>query len=112
VSEKYSVGKVVTGTVEKRESYGLFVNLEPGITGLFPKSKIAQAPDAATLENAKPGVSLRVAVIDINPKDRKLTLGPAETTASDDWRTYTAGSKNTALGDLGAKLQQALDKKK
>lgn len=111
IAQKYRVGASVTGTVEKREQYGLFVNLEPGITGLYPKSKIAQSEDAAALEHAKPGDRVSASIIDIKPQERKITLGPSQTGTSDEWQSYTA-SAGSPMGDLGDKLKQALSKKK
>jgi small subunit ribosomal protein S1 len=55
IEDKYKPGKTVTGQVEKKEGFGIFVNLEPGITGLLPKSKIAASEKSAEIESLKPG---------------------------------------------------------
>ena len=34
------IGKAVEGIIEKKEKFGYFITLEPGITGLLPKSGI------------------------------------------------------------------------
>ena len=33
VGEKFKIGQIFPGVLEKREKFGLFINLAPGITG-------------------------------------------------------------------------------
>ena len=40
VPEKYPVDSTVQGVVVRLENFGAFVNLEPGIDGLIPISKL------------------------------------------------------------------------
>jgi len=47
----FSAGQTITGTLEKRESFGLFIKLSPGVIGLLPQSKINQSPDRSPLKN-------------------------------------------------------------
>jgi small subunit ribosomal protein S1 len=121
VEDRYTVGQAVTGTVEKWEKFGCFVNLEPGITGLLPKSKVRNAADPNALEKTKPGDSITVTVEEIQPRDRKMTLGPGDAREAEDWREYagrkkadTGGvaSSSGGLGSLGEKLQEALKGRK
>jgi len=39
-SAKYEINSIVEGHLEKREKFGLFITLEPGVTGLMPSSKL------------------------------------------------------------------------
>ncbi|MFP4031590.1 MAG: 30S ribosomal protein S1 [Thermodesulfobacteriota bacterium] len=121
VQDRYKVGQAVTGTVEKWEKFGCFVNLEPGITGLLPKSKVRNAADPAALEKTKPGDSITVTVEEIQPRDRKMTLGPGDAREAEDWRQYAGrkkadsggvASSSGGLGSLGEKLQEALKERK
>jgi ribosomal protein S1 len=41
VEEKYPVGTVISGTVSRIESFGIFVNVEPGVDGLIHASKLS-----------------------------------------------------------------------
>lgn len=93
--ERYAPGSVVTGTLEKREQFGLFVNLEPGVTGLLPKSLLAKAQDPAALESLKPGEQMQVRVEALDTEARKATLAPAEVKEDEsmDWRKEMAASK-------------------
>ena len=38
IQEKYKPGQAVRGTLEKKEKFGYFIQLEPGVTGLLPSS--------------------------------------------------------------------------
>lgn len=111
IKEKYSVGQSVKGTIEKKEKFGYFITLEPGITGLLPKSKISKSQKPSLIERLKEGDPITVTVQEIHPNNRKITLGPGDAGDEDNWKKYTKGSRSS-LGSLGEKLQQALDAKK
>jgi len=110
VQEKYQVGKTVSGTLEKKERFGYFVALEPGITGLLPISKIGKSYDATQIEKLKAGDTLPVIIEEINPRERRITLGPTDSPPDKEWREF-ATSDSGSLGALGEKLQQALQGK-
>jgi len=109
VAEKYPVGKSVEGTVENKERFGFFVQLEPGITGLLPKSRIADAYDAASIEKLKEGDAISVVPEEIDAGERKITLGLGDSEGMKNWRNYAA-SDSASLGALGEKLREALEK--
>ena len=108
--ERYIPGKTVTGIVEKKEKFGLFISLEPGVTGLLHQSKISRSFDAAKIEKLKSGDKISVTIEDINPRDRRIDLIPSDSSDHEDWKGYTAESKNPA-GSFGEKLQDALNAK-
>jgi small subunit ribosomal protein S1 len=114
VPEKYKPGQKATGTLEKQEAFGLFVNLEPGVTGLLPKSKLSRASNAKELEKLNPGDPVPVVVEEVRPDERKITLGPADAREAGDWKQYAADKPQAApqgLGTLGEKLRQAMKDK-
>lgn len=110
IGEKYRVGQSLEGTLEKTEKFGYFVALEPGITGLLPKSKIDTPDKLALTEKLKPGDSIRVIVEEIHPEERKVTLSPADAVDEGDWKSL-AGEQKKSLGSLGEKLEHALKSK-
>lgn len=113
ISQKYSVGKIYSGKIEKKESFGYFINLEPGIVGLLPKSKINSAPNASEIEKLKIDDIIAVKVEEIHAANRKITLGVEG--SGDDWKKFAPENRPSAsgtLGDLGEKLQSALQSKK
>jgi small subunit ribosomal protein S1 len=111
VTEKFKVGQVVRGTLEKKEKFGYFVTLAPGITGLLPKSKISSADKPGLIEQLKEGDPLDVTVAEIHPHDRKLTLAPGDTADEGAWKNFTRSEAAAPMSDLAEKLQQALSSK-
>jgi len=108
--EKYIPGKTITGIVEKKEKFGLFVSLEPGVTGLLHQSKISRSFDAVEIEKLKPGDKISVTIEDINPRDRRIDLIPSDSSDHENWKGYAEESKGLT-GSLGEKLQEALNAK-
>ena len=111
IDEKYDLGKPVEGTLEKKERFGYFVALEPGITGLLPRSKIQNSQEPASFDKLKQGDRIRVIVEEINESDRRITLGPGDSADEDEWRQFAKESQ-TSMGSLGEKLQKALESKR
>ena len=111
IYNKYKVGQSVEGTVEKRERFGYFVSLEPGITGLIPMSKIESLHRPSAIEKLGQGDAIPVVVENIDPEERKITLSPGDTMDEGDWKSYAKDS-GKPIGSLGEKLQQALKSKK
>ncbi len=111
VAGKYSCGQQIEGTVEKTEKFGIFINLEPGITGLLPKSEIARSEKPAAFDNLKSGETVSVSIKEINAAGRKMTLMPSDVEDGGDWRQFNAGN-SSSFGSLADKLQQAMNNKK
>ncbi len=111
IEERYRAGQRVEGVIEKKEKFGLFINLEPGITGLLPKSKIARFHDPSSIDRKQPGERITVMVESIDTGSRRLTLTPGDSGDEDDWKRFS-GRSEQPVSSLGEKLQQALKKKK
>ena len=111
VDDKYHVGQTVEGILEKKEQFGYFITLEPGITGLLPKSNIQRSTKPASIERLRQGDTLPVVIEKINPEERRITLGPGDAGAEEHWQSFARDS-GKPLGSLGEKLQQALKSKK
>ena len=111
VRDKYTLGKPVEGTLEKKEKFGYFVSLEPGITGLLPKSKIQNSQKPAFIEKLRQGEAITVMVEEIDEAERRITLGPGDAVDEGEWRQYAQEEKKP-IGSLGEKLQKALESKK
>jgi small subunit ribosomal protein S1 len=111
VAEKYTVGMAHEGILEKKEKFGYFVTLEPGITGLLPKSKLGRSYKPAGIEKLKEGDSIPVIIEAINPGERKITLAPGTSADEQNWQSFSEDSR-PSMGSLGEKLQQALVQKK
>jgi small subunit ribosomal protein S1 len=110
VTEKFQIGQVVPGVLEKKEKFGHFVTLAPGITGLLPKSKFREAGNPASIEHVKIGDTIAVTVAEINPRDRKITLAPgdADTAGEGAWKDFSQAEPDAPMSDLAEKLKQAM----
>ncbi|MCP4109005.1 MAG: 30S ribosomal protein S1 [Desulfobacteraceae bacterium] len=110
VQERFKPGQAVEGTIEKKEKFGYFISLEPGVTGLLPKSKISKSHQPGLIEKLKEGDTITIIVEEVRQNERRITLGAGDSADEDDWRKYTKGN-SAGLGSLGEKLQQALNSK-
>ena len=108
IEDRYAKGQPVQGVLEKREPFGLFVKLEPGVVGLLPKSKMDQVPDAR-LQSIKAGEPVQVSIESIDHERRRISLAPAHASETEDWTPYTV--QDQGLTTLGEKLKQALSDK-
>lgn len=68
IEKKYPKDKEINGEVIRKEKYGYFVRLEPGIEGLIHVSKLAGD------EGFEIGDKIKVYVERVNKKDRKMSL--------------------------------------
>ncbi|MBC7692957.1 MAG: S1 RNA-binding domain-containing protein [Methylotenera sp.] len=106
---KFPVGTIVTGKVERKELYGLFIQLAPGITGLLHKSKSFDHPEFG-YDKIKVNDQVTVQVAEIRREERKISLDVPQDPNRDDWKTHT---QNTgSFGTLGDKLKNMAVKKK
>ena len=110
IHAKYKVGQSIEGIIEKKERFGYFVSLEPGITGLLPKSKIESSQKPSVIEKLGQGDVIPVIVEKIDPDERKISLSPGDKKDEEDWKNYAKDSEKP-IGSLGEKLQQALKSK-
>lgn len=109
IEKRYQAGQQVAGTIEKKESFGYFVAIEPGVVGLLPISKINSSADSSRIEKIKIDEPIQVKIETINPAERKISLGVAEDSEKQDWRSYKkSGSTDSGMGELGEKLKEAL----
>lgn len=119
VEERYPVGKVVLGRIIALQSYGAFVHVEEGITGMIHASDMSWAAG-----NKKPQDYVRVGdevtsiVIEVSRAEKRLSLGLKQL-ARDPWTDvmdkYPQGSRHkgtvTSLTNYGAfvKLDDAVE---
>ena len=112
LSEKYSVGQVLTGPVASISDFGLFVTVEEGVDGLVHISDLSWTENVRPSEKYKPGQVVEVKVLDINPKEEKFSLGIKQL-EENPWNSieeqYPIGSRHsvkvTSVLDFGAFVQ-------
>jgi len=109
-TEQYAAGQSISGTLEKKEKFGFFIKLAPGVVGLLPISKINQSAERANLDRLKPGEPVTVVIEEIRIAERKVSLSPGDTADETDWKRH-ARNDSGGMGTLGDKLQRALRSK-
>lgn len=111
IENVFPVGKMVEGTVEHRESFGLFVRIAMGITGLLPRSAWRDSTEGKEWENRRKGDVVKVRVDRIDLGNRKLSFSLPREEEDDTWREHAAAkTKTTGFGTLGDLLKGAKGK--
>jgi small subunit ribosomal protein S1 len=73
VETRYTPGTSVKGVIENVEDFGVFVELEPGLTALLPNSEMGQAARGPRQKFRK-GDTLEAAILAIDTGRRRLSL--------------------------------------
>jgi len=107
VNDKFSVGQIIEGTIERKEKFGLFVSLAHGITGLLPMSIIKKHPQPSRIERLNLGDTIKVQVKEINIEDRRISLEPGDEDVEKGWEKFSnnSDSSNSDFGDQLKKLK-------
>lgn len=87
VGQKYPAGTKLEGRIERKENYGIFIQLEPGITGLFPRSRYQENPDV-NYESKKIGDMLPVEVDVLDMVQRRISLRPPQDGSMENWTGF------------------------
>jgi small subunit ribosomal protein S1 len=78
------VGAVLTGTVERHESFGLFVRLGPGQTGLVPIGELSMSRGADPRKTFPAGSGIKVMVLAIEEGGRRIRLSHTQALAREE----------------------------
>lgn len=111
IEEKYKIGSVIEGKVVNLVSFGAFVEIEPGVEGLVHISQISKehipSPDAVL----KVGDIVKVKVIDINAKDKKISLSIKEASGEKPVSKEVYEASDDSGITIGEMLGNVFDKK-
>jgi len=110
VSQKFPIGSIILGRVDRREPYGLLIQLQEGVIGLLPKSKALEEP-GFPFEKLRVGDEVTLQVGELNLEDRRITLKVPQDPAQKEWKDYAPGQA-ASFGTLGDQFRQFFDKKK
>lgn len=112
IPQKYPVGSVFEGTVEKREPYGIFVAIASGIHGLLPKAKWRDSEDSKNYENLKKGDLVKLRVDEIRFEERKISLGLPSHDDDQSWRQHATAQSFGGSSVFSAAFASAFAKTK
>ncbi|SFS81819.1 30S ribosomal protein S1 [Paenibacillus sp. BC26] len=76
---QFNVGDIVTGTVRRIVSFGVFVEIAPGVEGLVHISQLAHRHVATPNEVVKEGQEVKAKILDFNPAEKRVSLSIKET---------------------------------
>jgi len=112
IEMRYQEGQVVEGTVENGADFGVFVELEPGLSGLIPISEldVDRGTDPRTV--FQPGETVKVKLMSLDPGRQRISLSVRAFKRDQERLEYTEhmekGSSEPTMTGFGAQLQAAL----
>jgi small subunit ribosomal protein S1 len=112
VTSNYPEGDVVSGTVEEIAPFGVFINLEPGLTGLLPNSEMNLPRGTHPGRVYAPGTEVKVQVGRIEPKRKRITLLPEGAKIEGSRTDYKEFKKKVSSGSGMPTLAAAFEKLK
>lgn len=114
IEEKLQSGTIVEGTVKRLVNFGAFVEVLPGVEGLVHISQISTEHIGTPQEVLSVGQSIKVKVLDVNEKDKRVSLSIKEIEADQnqqDLKAYVKESDHAGF-QLGDMIGNKLDKYK
>ncbi len=118
VTQRYPIGKVVEAIVDHGGGPGVFVQIEPGLTGLIPNSEITVAPGADPTKAFTPGEKLLVRVMSVDAQRKRMSLSHEAAKAALERDEFTKfaeeRAETTTEGESAMALafRRAMEKKK
>jgi len=88
-SQRYSIGRVVEGTVDHGAAPGIFVEIEPGLTGLIPNSEISVPHGSDPTTAHMPGEKLMVRIMSIDAQRKRISLSHEAAKAAAEREEYS-----------------------
>lgn len=112
VDEKYEIGSIIKGKVVKLVDFGAFVEVEPGVEGLVHISQISKEHIPTPGDVLNVGETVKVKIMDINSKDRRMSLSIKEALDEENKEEYKPQNNggSITIGDMvGDMLEKKLD---
>ncbi len=113
LGKQYVEGAELEGKVEQVSRFGIFVELEPGLTGLLPMSAVKLPEGGLARRTYPPGREIKVVIESIDRKRRRLGLAPPGSQlvgTKTDYKKYRQRQKESSglnvMAAAFAKLQQ------
>jgi small subunit ribosomal protein S1 len=103
------VGAVLTGTVERVESFGVFVRLGPGQTGLVPVAELGALRGTDPRKAFPAGSEMKVLVLSIEEGGRRIRLSREKAIAHEEQaeaQAYLGGTRKA--GGFGMTIGERL----
>lgn len=113
VSERYAVGKEITGTITNLTDFGIFVELEEGIEGLVHVSEISKEKIKTPVGQYTIGDVITAKVMNINSDERRIGLSIKRLEMEDEQNLLSEYVNNMgpATSSFGEILRENLQEK-
>ncbi len=112
IEMRYQEGQIVEGTVENGADFGVFVELEPGLSGLIPISELGVERDTDPRTVFPPGEKVKVKIMTLDPGRQRISLSVKAYKKDQERQEYAnhmnKGSSEPTMTGFGAQLQAAL----
>jgi small subunit ribosomal protein S1 len=112
IEMRYQEGQTVAGTIEKVADFGVFVELEPGLSALIPMSELGIGRDQDPGSVFTPGQPVTAKILSIDPGRQRMSLSVKAHARDQERAEYAdhmeAGTAEPAMTGFGAALASAL----
>jgi small subunit ribosomal protein S1 len=115
IEMRYQEGQTVEGVVENGADFGVFVELEPGLSGLIPISELGLDKDADPRTVFSPGDKLKLKLLGLDPNRRRISLSLRALERDKERQEYlqhmeSGGGSEPEMTGFGAQLAAALSR--
>ena len=110
LDKKYKIGSVIEGKIVKLVSFGAFIEVEPGVEGLVHISQISQEHISNPGDVLKTGDIVKVKIMDINTKEKRMSLSIKEAHDEKENNQVYENSKENGV-TIGEMVGDLFDKK-
>jgi small subunit ribosomal protein S1 len=115
IEMRYSEGKVVEAVVENGADFGVFVELEPGVSALVPAGELGFGREIDPRTALAPGATITAKVMSVDEERRRISLSIRSHKRDLERQEYQqhmdTGSDQPAMTGFGEQLMNALGKK-
>jgi small subunit ribosomal protein S1 len=117
IEMRYQEGQTVEGTVENGADFGVFVELEAGLSGLIPISELGIERDTDPRTVFPPGEKVQLKVMTLDPERRRISLSVKAAKRDQERQEYSQhmsadGNAEPTMTGFGSQLQAALGTEK
>ncbi len=115
IEMRYQEGQTVEGVVENGADFGVFVELEAGVSALIPTSELSTERDVDPRTVMSPGERVTAKVLSVDPERHRISLSLKAHRRDVERQEYSQhlrkGSEKPSLSGFGQQLLAALGKK-